>query len=221
MRYKATATRFAPFGYSLSRHAPLLHSVARVDLRWYGRQRDPAMHAQWLCGSSSGRPVLLGELTDELTRCWRCELAAPFHPAPSPCVYYAERNGRIKIGTSTDLPRRLYGLGWPVPLAVEPGGFDLERERHDQFASLRIDLASEWFEPGADLLAHIASLNSASAFVFGPSIPGVPQPPARVGGPNRTAGSKASSNDCDSSLRAPSARSVAASAAPAEPVLRR
>lgn len=158
------ATRFAPFGHTrYRRHSgqwPLLHRVAEIHLVWRNR-RAPDCRVRWLCGSGGARPVLLTEPNPELTRCFRCERAGVFHPAPVPCVYYAERNGRIKIGTTGNLPRRLYGLHWPMPLAVEPGSFDVERERHDQFAGLRIDQASEWFRPGADLLAHIATLNGA------------------------------------------------------------
>jgi hypothetical protein len=41
-------------------------------------------------------------------------------------------------------------------LAVEPGGRQVEQERHRTFAALR--LRGEWFEPSEPLLTHIEGL---------------------------------------------------------------
>lgn len=55
-------------------------------------------------------------------------------------VYYIARGGnRIKIGTTINLGARLRAL-YSVPedlLAVEPGGADTERQRHEQFSHIR------------------------------------------------------------------------------------
>lgn len=50
--------------------------------------------------------------------------------------------------------------GYPpdaVLLATEPGHYDVEHERHRQFAADLIE-RNEWFRPSADLIAHINSL---------------------------------------------------------------
>jgi hypothetical protein len=49
--------------------------------------------------------------------------------------------------------RRVEALG-AVLLAVEPGGYPREAQRHREFAALRLD--GEEFEPGPALLDHIA-----------------------------------------------------------------
>lgn len=43
-------------------------------------------------------------------------------------------------------------------LATETGGFEVEQELHQRFRSLRMH--GEWFQPGAELVAHIDSLRS-------------------------------------------------------------
>ncbi|WP_405461622.1 hypothetical protein OG786_29345 [Streptomyces sp. NBC_00101] len=72
-----------------------------------------------------------------------------------PVVYYMERGGLIKIGTSTRLRHRSKELDAEV-LAAEPGSNPEEKRRQRQFEHLHHHL--EWFLPGEDLLAHIAAL---------------------------------------------------------------
>lgn len=60
-------------------------------------------------------------------------------------VYYIQFGDRIKIGTTTDLGKRLGALPHDCLLATEPGGPLVERQRHEQFGALRIK--GEWFEP--------------------------------------------------------------------------
>src|ERR1039458_2410411 len=90
------------------------------------------------------------------------------HP---PLVYYAMRDGLIKIGTTTQIRRRLAAQGIDELLAVEPGSFDLETERHAQFAEHKLSRRrgtgrgrgsgpAEWFRPGGDLMAHIEALRA-------------------------------------------------------------
>jgi hypothetical protein len=78
-----------------------------------------------------------------------------------PLVYFVQAGlpGRpIKIGFTTDLPKRVGALqnGCPEPVEVLGamyGGRDLERELHAKFEHLRIHL--EWFRAGHDLLGYI------------------------------------------------------------------
>ena len=76
-------------------------------------------------------------------------------------VYYARIGDYIKIGYSTRLRRRLATLRVDELLAVEPGGPDLERERHHQFDAERIDLRRENFRPSPALADHIEHLRDA------------------------------------------------------------
>ena len=72
-------------------------------------------------------------------------------------VYYVRfTGGRIKIGTTVDLLRRLTEMRARVVdvLATEPGGFDVEARRHRKFSHLR-DGRSEDFNEDPSLLAHV------------------------------------------------------------------
>ncbi len=75
-------------------------------------------------------------------------------------VYYLQRgNGDVKIGTTANYPQRRATLGRRhgalALIAFEPGYTELEAERHQQFAQLRLDPIAEWFLLGEDLLDHI------------------------------------------------------------------
>lgn len=70
-------------------------------------------------------------------------------------VYYAQIGDYIKIGFSTRLRNRLRTLRVDRLLACEPGGPEIERQRHKEFASDRIDLRRENFRPSDRLTAHI------------------------------------------------------------------
>ncbi len=106
-----------------------------------------------------------------LTSAWRSATAeqkedlrwlfnGPHSPARDPyedsVVYYVENHGLIKIGTSYEVERRARVLGGQL-LATEPGSYDLERQRHCQFAGSRVG-RTEWFQPTAALRRHIAGL---------------------------------------------------------------
>lgn len=79
-------------------------------------------------------------------------------------VYYILFGSRIKIGISTSLRSRLDSLPRGVRvLATEPGGRDVERQRHSQFADCRV--GGEWFRPTRALLVHIANLALAESDV--------------------------------------------------------
>lgn len=73
-------------------------------------------------------------------------------------VYYVRIGEHIKIGTTTNLVRRMTEL-YVQPgalLATEPGGADVESLRHREYADERF--GRELFEPSDRLLAHIESL---------------------------------------------------------------
>lgn len=88
--------------------------------------------------------------------------AVPVPGKGRPVVYYLRIGNHIKIGYSANLASRMGGYPPDTEvLAVEPGGRDLERLRHRQFAhQLRMGL--EWFAPSLDLLLHIESLRSVA-----------------------------------------------------------
>lgn len=74
-------------------------------------------------------------------------------------VYYARLGlNHIKIGTSNALPRRMKELRVVNPenlLAAEPGGYKVEKARHEQFKKWRWNPRTEDFGEGPDLLEHI------------------------------------------------------------------
>ena len=77
--------------------------------------------------------------------------------AASVVYYCALMGGRVKIGTTTHLARRMRELRVRDEdvLALEQGGRLVELERHHQFAHLRIGKTEE-FRRSDDLLEHIA-----------------------------------------------------------------
>ncbi|OBA94654.1 hypothetical protein A5668_09125 [Mycolicibacterium fortuitum] len=80
-------------------------------------------------------------------------------PKP-PFVYYLMVGPTtVKIGTTTDLTRRLSGLRSDLQyvVAIERGSFDLERQRHREYATERIG-SREDFRLSDRLKAHIESL---------------------------------------------------------------
>jgi hypothetical protein len=92
-------------------------------------------------------------------------------------VYYAAKEGLIKIGATIDVRSRVAELKAEL-LAWEPSGYTrmIEGRRHDQFRHLRADPSgwrgwSEWHYPGPDLLEFIDVLAEAN--------PGVPDPDPR------------------------------------------
>lgn len=75
-------------------------------------------------------------------------------------VYYVRlSDDRIKIGFTSRLRERMGALRVHPSdlLAVEPGGRDVERERHAQFAKDRISARFEDFRPSVELLQWIRS----------------------------------------------------------------
>jgi hypothetical protein len=84
-------------------------------------------------------------------------------------VYYAQRgDGAIKIGTSTNVRKRVASFRLLTPIevvAIEPGGRVREGELHWEFRSARMrgEAGREWFTPVPRLLGHIRRLRSDAA----------------------------------------------------------
>lgn len=76
-------------------------------------------------------------------------------------VYYVRLGDLIKIGTTRNLAARLPGIGPVTLLVTEPGSYNLERMRHNQFIAAHHK--GEWFHPSEDLLSHIEMLRKHQA----------------------------------------------------------
>lgn len=74
-------------------------------------------------------------------------------------VYYLRFADRIKIGTTSNPTTRLLAIPHDEVLATEPGGYTLERQRHQQFRNLHI--TGEWFRLDSSLTEHIAAITAA------------------------------------------------------------
>lgn len=76
-------------------------------------------------------------------------------------VYYVRLGDYVKIGYTKSLRERMRNLRVAMPeglLAIEPGGPDVERQRHQEFATERVHARREDFRPSDRLMAHIAAL---------------------------------------------------------------
>lgn len=71
-------------------------------------------------------------------------------------VYYVRCGHLIKIGTTADLATRFIAVRPNEILALEPGGQDIETQRHRAFVTLRA--SGEYFHPGPALQQHIRDL---------------------------------------------------------------
>ena len=102
------------------------------------------------------------DFTAILLACHAQADATPARPEPSPpVVYYIRFGDRIKIGTTSRLLARMRDLPKDELLVTEPGGRDLERQRHREFAAFRV--TGEWFKAETPLLVHIARLRASLA----------------------------------------------------------
>lgn len=77
---------------------------------------------------------------------------------PADCVVYYIRFGdRIKIGTTRNVWKRVRAIPVDRILATEPGSYELERERHEQFGEFRHG-NTEWFRDCPEIRQHINAL---------------------------------------------------------------
>lgn len=146
--------------------------VRKIPNRCVGRRTDGRQ-----CYSSgvqilAGVPFCLAHVTEVAkqlgvqvspTRIVKVAIEAPH------VVYYAgdPATQTIKIGTSHNFRGRIAALAARRPglklLAVEPGHFDLEAARHEQFKHLRVGARGterEWYRRAGDLMEHIQAVRT-------------------------------------------------------------
>lgn len=73
-------------------------------------------------------------------------------------IYYLLFGDRIKIGTSSNVKARLSTLPHDAILALEPGSYSLERQRHTEFAVFLILGQREWFQDHVAIRDHTEDL---------------------------------------------------------------
>lgn len=73
-------------------------------------------------------------------------------------VYYMRFGNRVKIGFTSDIRTRVLAVPNDEVLAAEPGSYETERERHQQFSGSKIAAFKEWFGLTPDLIAHISEI---------------------------------------------------------------
>lgn len=92
------------------------------------------------------------------SRVW--QTSAEKRPTPTgSVVYYMRLGNRVKIGMSASLVNRVADIQPEELMATEPGGYDIEKLRHQQFAELRV--SGEWFRLEDPLTSYIANLAAA------------------------------------------------------------
>ncbi|MFD0902346.1 GIY-YIG nuclease family protein [Actinomadura sediminis] len=79
--------------------------------------------------------------------------------AQSPLVYYMRLGDLVKIGWTTNLKSRREAINPQEVMATEPGNDKVERQRHKQFADLRVH--GEWFRLESPLTEWIDQLKAA------------------------------------------------------------
>lgn len=76
-------------------------------------------------------------------------------------VYYMRIGDRVKIGTTIDLDRRVREIRPEEVMATEPGGVEVERQRHGQYGHFRT--TGEWFRLHGSLREHIDTLREVAS----------------------------------------------------------
>ncbi len=131
------------------------HKTRTTERHLLAQVQCPVCHHAILAGP--GVPVACSN-----PHCW--EYAWWNSPAPDAdisarrgtnWVYYLRFGDRIKIGTSSSLKGRLSTLPYDEVLALEPGSYDLERSRHEEFAAHLVDGQREWFRDAPEIWAHV------------------------------------------------------------------
>lgn len=158
----------AAFGYSQQSNVRrLTHTVTRVAA-FFPADRPPLMLATWTCGGGSINAALTWEPKRRQRMCGRC-----LHRDRPPFVYFATRNGLIKIGCSKHPERRMSELDAHL-IATVPGGYELERSLHRRFDHIRAFGAGvdgrEWFHPADELVEHIAALIDNGQAILAPTV---------------------------------------------------
>jgi hypothetical protein len=76
----------------------------------------------------------------------------------SPLVYFIRIGNRVKIGTTTNLRRRVNDLSLTLGevAKVVPGGADVEKVFHERFRAYRIHHNREWFDARGPLAVFLS-----------------------------------------------------------------
>lgn len=84
------------------------------------------------------------------------------YPSPSQVYYLTVRPGVVKIGYTHYLITRIVAVRRTVAdlLATEPGGREVERDRHRQFAADRVGAHKEDFNVSPELARHITAMRA-------------------------------------------------------------
>lgn len=137
-----------------------LEQLQDAACAWDGCQR-PDFAGLGLCFDHAARiygqmHAMMRETIDALTH----NPTPTLLPAPPSVVYYLMVGpATVKIGTTTNLRRRIAQLRTELQyvVAVERGGRDLERQRHQEFMPERIGIRED-FRLSDRLKAHIEAL---------------------------------------------------------------
>ena len=84
----------------------------------------------------------------------------PADPTRRSVIYYARVDTTIKIGTTTQLAKRMKQLGADL-LAYESGSYDIEAQRHREHAMANSH--NEFFHPSPELVGWIKILRGEAA----------------------------------------------------------
>lgn len=148
------ATFHYPYGIASFKTRRLVHTVSRVAILWRGGT-PAAFAARWRCGDVSTFAALIPGPPDGWEMCKPC---GTVDVTAGPYVYFAERDGLVKIGWSGHPCQRALGLKASL-LAVVPGSRQDERIMHERFAGDRV--AGEWFRPSPALVEYVDALKAA------------------------------------------------------------
>jgi hypothetical protein len=125
---------------------------------------DPRFHPSMTCLKHAIKLHAAVEANKQFLQGWMKNIAEAERPDLKPIpkkylVYYIRFGDGIKIGTTHNLAQRLSSFCVPAAavLAVEPGGFELERSRHEFFADSRIG-RTEVFQDSPKLQRHIEAV---------------------------------------------------------------
>lgn len=119
------------------------------------------LHRDWCAEQITTEEFQRGRVHVEETIAEQRKRRAAERTALPPLVYYLRTApDRVKIGFTTDLPRRLRESRSDESylLAVEPGGRDVERRRHFELGKWRLHAQREDFSEGAEVTARIAAV---------------------------------------------------------------
>jgi hypothetical protein len=135
---------------------------------WIDYRQSPALryiHDEILAGHSFADAMRLGKEAfehDMLTTGMAWVVDSPALDQPTDhgqLVYYMRLGDAVKIGTSGKLAQRQAHINPQGVMAVEWGGHQLERKRHNEFVDLHIH--GEWFRLREPLVGHIFDLRAA------------------------------------------------------------